>query len=248
MGKGNTLDAGSASVTVNGGSTVASLYRPATGSGVDIKPALYGNAENWRNRCTESNPGPPEFEDRFLSALDFARVTICNEPLYRGRNFRGSPMPLDNFGPPSSKNAIAGRYNLKGSPVLYLCDDPKGVREEVASLPGEDLWVQQFRLPSKISLVDTRFLSRDSFANAVFFAIENALDDPAPALGARVAGLVTAKFHESEGMIVRGVRAKGEFQYANVVIFRPEKRWTDWLDSTVRPQLYPRHLGLDFRK
>ena len=248
MGKGYTPGAGTASVGVRVGSSAKTLHRLATDRSMDVEPVLLRNAEIWRNQCTESDPGHPDYEERFLSALDFARVTIVDAPLFRGRNLRGSPTPLDHFGPPSSKNAIAGRYNLKGSPVLYLCDDPKGVREELASLPGEDLWVQQFHLPSKISLVDTRFLSRDSFANAVFLAIENALDDPAPALGARVAGLVTAKFHESDGMIVRGVRAKGEFQYANVVMFRPEKRWTDWLDPTVRPRLYPRHLGFDFRK
>ena len=132
-------------------------------------------------------------------------------------------------------------YNKEGHPVLYLCSSLSVVHREVKSLPGRSLWVQRFRLPPGLRLLDATCLPNDLFAAAVFWLIESHRNPSAeeyPRLGARIAELIAERLHY-DGMVVPGVWGKPGDHYSNVIIFRPGDRWKGYIEPGSAPERAP---------
>jgi hypothetical protein len=141
------------------------------------------------------------------------------------------------MGPPPSNKAKAGRSNQEKESVQYLCGSEAGIQLEPIDGPGP-LWIQRFSLPTEqLSIADFGTLRNEDFCNLVFWFAEQAGNPGVPiSLGFSqfVASLVVQRF---DGMRVPGVRGNKDCFYFNVVIFRAESRWIDFLETDSPPFL-----------
>ncbi|MFY9610318.1 MAG: RES family NAD+ phosphorylase [Blastocatellia bacterium] len=176
-------------------------------------------------------------------SLTLSEVLANTQPFPAGelRCFRGVAFPEglvpepSNMGPPPDRRMAApGRYNAEGHRVLYLSGSLDGVTREVK--PGlNNTWLQSYTLRcDRLRIADFRPPVKP-LVNHVFWWTETASEDR----GTRflfsqfVADLVEQFF---DGMIVPGVRGDGSLQYFNVVVFRPNEYWRDWLTEGSMPK------------
>jgi RES domain len=223
-------------IEIHGGEARGILGAEYTGREIDVGKG-YALAKQWLESHETSRECPLDIETRFLTSLASATEGTLEGPWFRGRFFREPPNSVFDFGPPPAERTRQGRYNKEGHPVLYLCSSPSGgVRELGPPGPGEPLWFQRFRLPSELKILDVRRLSDDSFASAVFWAIESSRDrsagDP-PRLGARITELIALRY---DGMLVPGVRGEPGAPYSNVVIFGPGGQWKSYIEPGSTPE------------
>jgi hypothetical protein len=139
------------------------------------------------------------------------------------------------MGPPPVGVASEGRYNRSGEVVLYLCESDAGLARE--SIAGDGpLWSQPFILPTyKLAIADFSSLGADDFASKVFWFAELAGNEGVAQhlrFSQLVASLVGQRF---DGMRIPGVRGSDDVRYSNVVVFRAESSWPDWLESGCQP-------------
>jgi RES domain-containing protein len=173
----------------------------------------------------------------------FSGLLAATQPVRAGELtcFRGVAFPkafipeAKNMGPPPDGCAVAsGRYNHEGQRVLYLSGSIEGVTREVNQRPN-DMWVQSYTLRlDRLSIGDFR-PPVDPVVNHVFWWTETASEDR----GTRflfsqfVADRVAERF---DGMIVPGVRGDESFRYFNIVVFRPNEQWPNWLTEGSKPK------------
>ena len=155
---------------------------------------------------------------------------------FRGRRFLAGYSPVsDEMGPPPASVARANRYNKPHESVLYLCDSQSAIANEPIAGSGP-LWVQSFVLPTdQLVIADFSSLRADDFVGKVFWFAELAgNDDVAVQLcfSQLIASLVGQHF---DGMRVPGVRGTHDTRYSNIVVFRAEARWKQWIAIGSRP-------------
>lgn len=163
---------------------------------------------------------------------------------YRGSYRRPDmfPRPLQHhFGPPPLELTEAGRYNIAGEPVLYLCTTNYGVAYEKQedSNPIRDLFCQEYILDlSVLRLADFADPKLDNFIQIVFDYAENGIRggniDKSEYLFSQVVAATVEKKGFS-GMLVPGVRGTPEHRYQNVVIFKPEIIWKQFVNMDLEP-------------
>ena len=196
----------------------------------------YHAAQRWLENYEILHGEYPELERRLLQSLGPAEAHTFAEPLFRGRFLCNPPDSFQDFGPPPPDKARRGRYNTEGVPVLSLCSTVNGVVRELRTpSQGRKLWIQRFQLLPGLRMADARALAKDSLAAAVFLLIEAGRErsQERPQLGARVGQLIAAEY---DGLIVPGVRGELKAQYWNAVIFRPEGRWLQLVDTSAPPE------------
>jgi|GEM_PF-1771958 len=195
-----------------------------------------------------------ENRDAFLSHSNAAkfRSMISEAPLIDGTTlvcYRGCyrrpdmlPRPLPNhFGPPPPELTEAGRYNIAGKPVLYLCSTDYGVvyekRED--NNPIKNLFCQEYMLNlSVLRLADFSDPNLDNFIRIVFDYTEYGLRggniDKSDYLFSQVIAAIVEQCGFS-GMSVPGVRGVRERRYQNIVIFNPEVIWKQFVNNDLEP-------------
>jgi hypothetical protein len=205
-----------------------------TGRRVDVE-AGYGPAGEWLDHCEASESPHEALEAQFKLEISDRLPQPLEGPLFRGRYFPTNLTPVsEDFGPPPADLAGAGRYHVPGSPKLYLCSSLAGVVSELTR-PGHEhqLWIQRFRSPRLLVLLDAGTFHEHSLAAAAFWRVESQRDRGLAyaRLGPRLAAIASVRF---DGMIVPGVRSADE-PYFNVVLFHPEPVWRDLLDCAICP-------------
>jgi hypothetical protein len=127
--------------------------------------------------------------------------------------------------------APQNRYNEAGKPALYLCTDSSAVGRE---LPGlSNVWIQQFSVPVEtLRIADLRSPEandRQLLASLLWFAeLAGAEGHCSQDFSRFVASMISKQF---DGMLVSGVRGDSSFYYSNLVLFRPDDKWREWLSS-----------------
>ncbi|MBK8058533.1 MAG: RES family NAD+ phosphorylase [Gemmatimonadetes bacterium] len=230
-----TLRAETGEFLLTGGGSRGVLSSGWTGRRIDVE-AGYGAAGEWLEHCEATHRPHPAHEARFTTDLVARGARNLDAPLFRGRHFSTNVTPsAEEFGPPPASVTGIGRYNAPGSPRLYLSSSITGVIGELSPAPdGTHLWVQRFRPPQSLQLLDAGEFAENSFAAAAFWRVESRRDREQgyARLGERIATLVATRF---DGMIVPGVRST-EGAYFNVILFTAEHLWHDLLDRTLAPQ------------
>jgi hypothetical protein len=139
------------------------------------------------------------------------------------------------MGPPPASVARANRYNKAHESVLYLSESRSAIANEPIADSGT-LWVQRFVLPAdQLVIADFGSLRADDFASKAFWFAELAgNDDVAVQLcfSQLIASLVAQRF---DGMRVPGVRGDHDTRYSNIVVFRAEACWKQWLAIDSQP-------------
>lgn len=195
----------------------------------------HSKAMEWvKTYCADSEKDNPT-EDEFRASLAEAPRLTTKETLFRFRPWGECepPSPQD-MGPPSNRNASAGRYNDEGQAALYLCSSDKGCHCERESIKEDKrpYYIQQFEIDfSKLNIADTTALPDTNLVNHAFLFSERckfAEGYPDNYLFCQNLASIIAEVG-FEGMKVFGVRNNGT-EYANFVIFKPNDRpWTGWL-------------------
>lgn len=220
--------------------TSATLSATYAGTGrCLIADEMYGEVSAWASLPTREQLREHEMFARFSDVI--AHAPIVTEPVlacFRGRNPPfGEPPRVENtptskeMGPPQPQNKCAGgRYNALGEAVLYLCDCEDGVARELTD-QTKALWVQAFQiLTAGVRIADfhTSSIDQSPLVSKVFWFAELAGAEgyPSTIFSQIVAEVVSSKFH---GMYISGVHGDLGQHYGNVVIFKPENVWRNWL-------------------
>lgn len=174
----------------------------------------------------------PELVKEAPSITD--KHTVC----YRGRGIQNSPPKRSDMGPPSGPRK--GRYAVANCTVLYLGQSVDGVRSELDAWHAEgDPWVQTYKLPTnRVRIADFTGFPEDHLLASVFSIAEECMLQGRGGLESYVFSnmIAEAVAPHFEGMRVRGVRAMGSNQwYKNIVVFRPQGNWWNWLDGDPYP-------------
>lgn len=218
--------------------TLSYTYEPTGRSGT--ADSDYALARGWAELADPTQFERHEALKRFIAGMTPASTLrpkggglLC----FRGRRrfLAGySPSPWE-MGPPPSASAPEGRYNKVGESVLYLCESERAVLEEPITGTGP-LWIQRFVLPAdQLAIADFSSVRGDDFLSKVFLFAELA-GNPGVAVqlcfSQFVASLVSRHF---DGMWIPGVRGNKNHRYCNLVMFRAESRWRDWLQLDAAP-------------
>lgn len=223
-------------IEIRGSPAQGILGASYSGRSVDVE-AGYFEARDWIERYQADRTCQADLEGRFLSSIAGHSAVPVDGPLWRGRIFEDPPTSSEDFGPPPPCRTPFGRYNEAGNPVLYLADSVQGVELEVPVHDSRERWVQRFRLPPDLLVLDARSLPEDSFSAGVFWAMESHRTDfPEGWLGVRIAELLREHF---DGLWVPGVRGTDERRYGNLVVFEPSAGWRSWVDRKEPPWLVP---------
>jgi hypothetical protein len=218
----------SASMIFRASATLSATYEP-TGRFITAD-SDYTLAREWAELRDRSLQERHKARDRFVTCL--ARVPRLNVGAtllcFRGRRFADGHSPAsEEMGPPPV--ARANRYNRPDESVLYLCESQSAIANEPIAGDGP-LWVQSFVLAAdQLVIADFSLLGVDDFASKTFWFAELAGNDGVPvefSFSQLIASLVAQHF---DGMRVPGVRGNQDTRYSNVVIFRAETRWKQWL-------------------
>jgi hypothetical protein len=207
-----------------------------SGRSVDVETG-YFEACRWIAEYQSDRKRQADLETRFLDSIAGYSAVPVDRPVWRGRTFKEAPASWEDFGPPPPSKAPLGRYNARGTPVLYLADSVEGVEVEVPERDARRRWVQRFRLPPDLMILDARGLPHDSFSAGVFWAMEShRAAFPDSWLGVRIAELLRERF---DGLWVPGVRGTDERRYGNVVVFAPGENWKSWVDLETPSRIVP---------
>jgi len=166
---------------------------------------------------------------------------VCYRGCYRRPDMLPHPLP-HHFGPPPPEHTYAGRYNIAGKPVLYLCTTKYGVAYEKQedSNPIKDLFCQEYLLDlAVLRIADFADPNLDNFIQIVFDYTEygirdNKINKDEYPFSQAVATIVWEKGFS--GMLVPGVRGTPERRYQNIVIFNPEKIWKEFANMDMEPE------------
>ena len=221
---------------MNLSATLSATYGP-TGRFITAD-SDYALIRDWAERPDQDLQQRHEARARFAAHLSqvpgFAGASLrcC-----RGsKRFASAHVPTsDEMGPPPRGAASEGRYNKPGESVLYLCESKASVAREPIAGDGP-LWIQWFILPTnRLVIADFSSLRADDFASKVFWFAElagNAGVAHRSGFSRLVASLVGQMF---DGMRIPGVRGSHDVCYSNIVVFRAELRWRDWLEIGSQP-------------
>lgn len=227
-----------------------SLTRGATG-----RTTNYESPEHHRQEALVKQWAEAENRDAFLmhpTAEKFGSL-ISEKPVingttlvcYRGCSIRPDmlPYPLPHhFGPPPPEHTYAGRYNIVGKPVLYLCTTKYGVAYEKQedSNPIKDLFCQEYLLNlSVLRLADFADPALNNFVQIVFdyaeYGIRGGKITKDGYLFSQAVAVIVGEKGFS-GMLVPGVRGTPERRYQNIVIFNPETIWKEFVNMDMEPE------------
>jgi hypothetical protein len=230
----------SGSITLRGSATLSATYAP-TGRLITAD-AEYALIREWAELPDQDLQQRHDAGARFAAHLtQVTRFAGASLLCCRGRRFPSAHVPTsDEMGPPPMAVASKGRYNKSGESVLYLCESDMGVVREPIGGDGQ-LWIQRFVLPlDGLAIADFSSLRADDFASKVFWFAELAgIEGVAHRIrfSQLVASIVAQKF---DGMRIPGVRGGDDVRYSNIVVFRAERSWRDWLEIGSQPsQLAP---------
>ena len=229
---------GRASITVRASATAGATYGP-TGR-VITADSEYALVKEWAELRDADLQERHEARERFIACLvGVNRLNADGTTLecFRGqRRFSAGHLPAsEEMGPPPSCDAPANRYNKAHECVLYLCESEPAIAKEPITGSGP-LWVQRFVLPTdQLVIADFSSLRADDFASKVFWFAELAGNDGV-AVQFSFSQLVAASVGQHfDGMRVPGVRGSNDTRYSNIVVFRAEARWKQWLATGSPP-------------
>ncbi|MBW2741441.1 MAG: RES family NAD+ phosphorylase [Deltaproteobacteria bacterium] len=166
---------------------------------------------------------------------------VCYRGCYRRPDMLPHPLP-HHFGPPPPEHTDAGRYNIAGKPVLYLCTTKYGAAYEKQedSNPIKDLFCQEYLLDlAVLRLADFADPSLDNFIQIVFDYAEYGIRDgkinkDEYLFSQAVAAIIGGKGFS--GILVPGVRGTPERRYQNIVIFNPGEIWGKFVNMDMEPE------------
>ncbi|OEU66926.1 MAG: hypothetical protein BA863_07960 [Desulfovibrio sp. S3730MH75] len=165
---------------------------------------------------------------------------VCYRGCYRRPDMLPRPLP-NHFGPPPPELTEAGRYNIAGEPVLYLCTTDYGIvyEKQEDNNPIKNLFCQEYILDlSVLRLADFADSNLDNFIRIVFDYTEYGLRggniDKSDYLFSQVIAAIVEQYGFS-GMSVPGVRGVPDRRYQNIVIFNPEVIWKQFVNKDVEP-------------
>jgi hypothetical protein len=166
---------------------------------------------------------------------------VCYRGCYRRPDMLPHPLP-HHFGPPPPEHTDAGRYNIAGKPVLYLCTTKYGAAYEKQedSNSIKDLFCQEYLLHlAVLRLADFADPILDNFIQIVFDYAEYGIRDgkinkDEYLFSQEIAAIVGEKGFS--GMLVPGVRGTPERRYQNIIIFNPEAIWKEFVNMDMEPE------------
>jgi hypothetical protein len=159
--------------------------------------------------------------------------------VYRGRPFdsdKDAPSSFE-FGPPSSRDAKAGRYNRDGESFLYLSTSSAGVHAELSHhySDGPTFYYQRFSIDCvQFAVAD---LTAESLPNILHltFDMSERVHESARYFTSQVICEIVGACGFS-GMFVPGVRGSPKNRYSNLVVFSTEDQWRSWVNSDSVPK------------
>jgi hypothetical protein len=226
-----------------------SLTRGATGRTTNYESPEHHLQEAFVKKWVEaenkeallSHPTADKFRLMISKALVINGTTlVCYRGSYRRPDMFPRPLP-HHFGPPPPELTEAGRYNIDRKPVLYLCTTDYGVvyEKQEDNNPIKNLFCQEYILDlSVLRLADFADPNLDNFIRIVFDYAEYGLRggniDKSDYLFSQVIAAIVEQCGFS-GMSTPGVRGIPERRYQNIIIFKPEVIWKQFVNRDVEP-------------
>lgn len=207
-----------------------------TGRHIDGRDECWSRVQAWAQLEDRAAIASHSLSEALTAALAGAR--LCGEDqltCYRGVLFCEPFVPTaSDMGPPPPGSIGTGRYNYDDQVVLYLSRSRDGVSREMRE-SRETAWIQSYTLDLKhLRIADFR-PPVDTLLNHIFWWTEMVSADHGGqfVFSQFVAGRVANFF---DGMLVPGVRGDESIRYDNVVVFRPQHHWQNWLTEGSDPQ------------